>query len=75
MTTARQFQNALTDLSEISAAMSHLKDLYWYRDSSADDTAMITLLSDCLRTTTEKFYNLEDEVVRQAERAKNKKAQ
>jgi hypothetical protein len=55
--------------------MSHLKDLYWYRDSSADDTAMITLLSDCLRTTTEKFYNLEDEVVRQAERAKNKKAQ
>lgn len=69
--TAKKFQDAITDLSEVSAAMGHLKELYWHRDSSSDETGMIAILSDRLRTTTEKFYNLEDEVVRGVSRTQS----
>ena len=58
-----QFQDAITDLSEVSSAMNHLKELYWNRDSSSCETAMISLFADRLKATTEKFYNLEDEIV------------
>ncbi len=58
-----QFQDAITDLSEVSSAMNHLKELYWNRDSSSCETAMISLFADRLKATTEKFYNLEDEII------------
>ncbi|MDD4648826.1 MAG: hypothetical protein PHO79_02230 [Desulfoplanes sp.] len=75
-----QFQAAITDLSEVSSAMNHLKDLYWSRDSNSCETAMISLFADRLKATTEKFYNLEDELVsglhnRPARTEETKKAQ
>jgi predicted nucleic acid-binding Zn-ribbon protein len=61
--TIEKMQNAVSDLSELSATMQHIKDLQWHKDSSGNETAMISLLADRLRAITSRFYDLEDEVV------------
>jgi hypothetical protein len=60
MTNEEQIQRAIMNLSELTSAMGHLKELYRCRDSSSCETAMIGLLADRLQTVTREFYNLEE---------------